>query len=136
VRAQLTSALGDVLSRDDIEQAIARRLDSSPELVREMSRQLDEGELSLDTPMSSRDGAHITLLSFLPDGGADPEAQLGDAERDERVKNIVAGVAARLTPSQRYVLERRVYAEDPETSNPSAASSGSRGSACVKSKSP
>jgi RNA polymerase sigma-32 factor len=112
-RAQLASAFGDQLSEDDIDAALAHRFQSSPERVRDMSRLLEQGDASLDA--QSTNGRGPTTLQLLHDANDDQETRLADSEVEHVVRRRMAAAVDRLSSRERIILERRLYADEPET---------------------
>ena len=112
-RARWTSALGGQLSAGEIDDELARHFNSSAQQLADMSLLLDQGDAWLDAKASPDQGA--TPLGRLREGGDNQEDRVGDSELATVVRRRLSAVAARLTPKERYVLWRRLYAEEPET---------------------
>jgi RNA polymerase sigma-32 factor len=72
-------------------------------------------DLSLDTPLGG--GGEATHLDSLGDLKAGQEEVLADAEENSIVKGDVKNALALLNEKEKYVIEKRVMAEEPESLN-------------------
>lgn len=113
-RAKITAALGAGANESDVEELLARRFGTTPERIRDMTGRLDGKDLSLDAA-AYRDGA-VSALDLLPDDGAEgQEDRAARTERDDRVRDRVAGLMRGLTPRERYILSKRLLTDEAET---------------------
>jgi RNA polymerase sigma-32 factor len=111
-RAQLVSALGHTLSSDEIDALLARRFDTPQALVREMTTNLEQRDLSLDAPLP--DGT-TTRLQLLPGGEGDQEARVVDDERDQLVRETLRALRPALNEREQYIVDERLCSDEPET---------------------
>jgi RNA polymerase sigma-32 factor len=111
-RAQLVSALGHTLSADEIDDILARRLDAPRALVREMTANLEQRDVSLDAPLP--DGT-TTRMQLLPSGAGDQEMRVVDDQRDQIVRERLRALTPALSPREQYIVQQRLSSDEPET---------------------
>jgi RNA polymerase sigma-32 factor len=107
-RARLRSQLGD---GEACVQALAERLNLTPERVRSMLERLDAPDVSLDRPRFG-DGTS-TLLDQLATG-SDPEQALTESTIRGAVGKAMSEALSCLDARERYVVERRLLADSSE----------------------
>ena len=111
-RARVTSALGATAAPDEIEQIVARNLDSSRKHVAEMIANLDRRDVSLDAPLTV-DGPN-TRVTMLVRESEGHEGELARIEREEVVRDKVGAIEPGLPPRERYLLRHRLLSDEPE----------------------
>lgn len=61
------------------------------------------------------DGGKTSYLDLLPSGAPSQEDVMADAEEAEDLQELAGEAMTRLTEKERFVLEKRVMADDPLT---------------------
>jgi RNA polymerase sigma-32 factor len=107
-RARLTTLHGE---GESCENALAQRLGLSRERVQAMMHRLDASDVSLDAPLHGDSPG--TLLDQLP-VASDPESRLDEARFHDELGAIIATALGCLDTRERYIVERRFLAEEPE----------------------
>ena len=72
-----------------------------------------QGDCSLNAEIPGSDGA--TALESLADDRLNQEELLADLQENRNLKQKVAEVVTRLNEKERYIIERRVTADEPMT---------------------
>lgn len=90
----------------------ALALNVSDREVAEMEQRL-QGDSSLDAELSYGDG--ITALEGLADERMNQEALLGEYQENQQLQQKVAQAVAVLNEKERFIIERRITADDPLT---------------------
>jgi RNA polymerase sigma-32 factor len=108
---QAKNAIRSMTGADDLE-ATALTLDVKESEVEEMGARL-RGECSLDAEI--RDGDGYTLLESLADERENQEELLAARQEDELLKKGVTKALATLNEKERFIVEKRVTADDPMT---------------------
>ncbi|GFE61595.1 RNA polymerase sigma factor RpoH [Geobacter sp. AOG2] len=101
--------LGD--GEDDV-HATALSLNVTDQEVVEMEQRL-HGEASLDAEISGGDG--FTLLENLADDRKNQEEALSEFQEGQQLRQQVAHAVAGLNEKERYIVEKRISADDPMT---------------------
>lgn len=93
---------------------VAERLAVSERSVTEMRKRLHSRDASLDTPV--HDDADRRFAETLPSAGPSPETAFADAEVVAETRARVPGLlAAALDDRERYILDLRLFQDDPWT---------------------
>ncbi len=93
---------------------LASALSVTEEEIDEMDARLAARDFFLDAQIDG-DGGATTYLEMLPSADPTQEESLGEAEEGESLKSIAAEAMKGLTEKERFVLERRVMADEPMT---------------------
>ena len=101
--------LGD--GEDDV-HATAMSLNVSDQEVVEMEQRL-HGEASLDAEFPGEDG--FTLLENLADDRQNQEEALSELQEQRQLRQQVARAVAGLNEKERFIVEKRVSADEPMT---------------------
>jgi RNA polymerase sigma-32 factor len=109
-RARIASSVGEV---PDLDARLAARFGTTQERVRAMASRLDGKDRSLDTPRFGE--GHVTALDQIADESAGIEERCAGAEQDHLVRRRVACAMKSLTPRERYIVDRRLLADDAQT---------------------
>lgn len=109
---QAQNAIRSMTGGDDDLPAMAQSLDVSEEDVTEMALRL-QGEVSLDAEL--RDGEALTVLDGLADQRPNQEELLGECQEREQLRRQVADAVSMLGEKERFVVERRITADEPLT---------------------
>ncbi len=113
-RALLQSSLGNSVSETDMEALLARRFGTTPERIRDMTGRLGHKDASLnDTAYRDSDVQAIDLV--MDETTEDIEDHAGRTEVDAQVRSRLTSVMPRLSDRERYILERRLLADDDVT---------------------
>lgn len=113
-RALLQSSLGNSVSETDMEALLARRFGTTPERIRDMTGRLGHKDASLnDTAYRDSDVQAIDLV--MDESTEDIEDHAGRTEVDAQVRSRLSSVMPRLSDRERYILERRLLADDDVT---------------------
>jgi RNA polymerase sigma-32 factor len=113
-RAKITSALGGAAAESQVEELLAKRFNTTPERIRDMTGRLDGKDQSLDAA-AFRDGG-ATALDLLPDDVSEgQEDRAVRVERDDRVRDRLQCLMRGLTPRERYILSKRLLADEADT---------------------
>jgi len=96
---------------DDLHSA-ALSLNVSDKEFAEMEQRL-QGECFLDAEIAGTDG--VTVLESLADERDNQETQLAELQEGDLLKRQIAQVVSALNEKERFIVERRVTADDPLT---------------------
>jgi RNA polymerase sigma-32 factor len=96
---------------NDVHSA-AVALNVSDKEVAEMDQRL-QGDYSLDAELSYGDG--LTALEGLADERMNQEDLLAECQENQQLQQKVAQVVAVLNEKERYIIERRITADEPMT---------------------
>jgi RNA polymerase sigma-32 factor len=99
---------------DPTAETIAKRLNVPADDVVQMERRLAAGDMSLDTPAHSEEGAPSRLDLLTSRGGAVDEA-LADAQVNALVREKIHEFGERLTGKDAQIFNERMLAEEPRT---------------------
>lgn len=108
---QAKSAIKSVLGHDNLQEA-AIALDVKESEAREMDQRM-RGEYSLDAELEA--GSGLTMLDSLPDERRSQEELLSDHQEAAILQKEIATAMEKLNEKERYIIEHRVAAEEPET---------------------
>jgi RNA polymerase sigma-32 factor len=108
---QAKNAIKSILGHDNLQEA-ALTLDVKEAEVIEMDQRL-RGECSLDAELDAGEG--LTMLDSLADERKNQEEMLGDYQEAAILQREVGKALARLNEKERYIIEQRVAAEEPQT---------------------
>lgn len=108
---QTKNAIKNVLGSDDLHET-ALSLDVKESEVMEMEQRM-HGEYSLDAATPGSDGG--TLLESIADERSSQEELLAEHQESVRLQREVAQALGSLNEKERYVIERRVTADEPLT---------------------
>jgi RNA polymerase sigma-32 factor len=108
---QAKSAIKNLLGSDDLHET-ALALDVKEADVSEMEQRL-RGESSLDAELVGSDG--LTMLESIADERQNQEEQLADHQEAALLQRQVGQALAQLNEKERFIMERRVAAEEPLT---------------------
>lgn len=106
------SAIRRLSGGEDDLHATAQILDVTDREVSEMEQRL-QGEFSLDAEIPGSDG--LTVLEGLVDDRMNQEELLSEFQESTQLKTQVAQAVATLNDKERYVVERRITADEPMT---------------------
>ncbi|TWJ18070.1 RNA polymerase sigma factor RpoH [Geobacter argillaceus] len=108
---QAKNAIKNALGSDDLHET-ALTLDVKESEVVEMEQRM-HGEYSLDAAIEGRDGG--TLLDSIADERLSQEELLAEHQESVRLQREITQALGMLNEKERYIIERRVTAEDPLT---------------------
>jgi RNA polymerase sigma-32 factor len=108
---QAKQAIINMTGEGDL-HAAAITLDVKDSEAQEMEQRL-RGELSLDVAMLEGEGT--TFLESLPDARQNQEEMLADYQENVQLEQEVASALQNLNEKERFVIERRVTADNPMT---------------------
>lgn len=108
---QAKNAIRNMTGAEDME-ATALTLDVTESEVVEMGERM-RGEYSLDAEIPDGDG--YTLLEGLADDRRNQEELLADHEEHALLKKEITAAMGNLNEKERFIIERRVTADDPMT---------------------
>jgi RNA polymerase sigma-32 factor len=106
------SALLRMGEGEENSHSAALALNVSDKEVAEMEQRL-QGDYSLDAELACGDG--LTALEGLADERLNQEALLGEYQESKQLQQQVAKAVAVLNEKERFVVERRITADDPLT---------------------
>ncbi len=113
-RAKITAALGAGANESDVEERLAKKFNTSPERIRDMTGRLEAKDMSLDSA-AYRDGS-ASALELLPDDHSEcQDDRYERMQRDQIVRSRVHGLQEALTPREKYILSRRLLCDEQET---------------------
>lgn len=98
---------------EDVYSEIARELDVPDSQVAEMDRIMSKKDLSLDANVKG-DAKH-TYLDTLGDGSSDQEQFVENSQTRPLLKRKIEEALENLKDRERYIIERRILADSPET---------------------
>ncbi|HEY3309992.1 MAG TPA: RNA polymerase sigma factor RpoH [Desulfuromonadaceae bacterium] len=96
---------------DDL-HATAQVLDVSEREVSEMEQRL-QGEFSLDSEIPGSEG--LTVLESLVDNRMNQEELLSELQENKQLQTQVAQAVSILNEKERFIVDRRITADDPMT---------------------
>jgi len=108
---QAKNAIRNMIGEDDVPSA-SLSLDVKESEFVEMEQRL-RGDYSLDSEIPSGDG--YTMMEGLADDRMNQEEVLAERQEAAILEKEVSQALTRLNEKERYVIERRVSAEDPMT---------------------
>lgn len=108
---QAKSAIKSMLGHDNLQEA-ALTLDVKESEVIEMDQRM-RGEFSLDAEIDVGEG--LTMLDSLADERKNQEEMLGDHQEASILQREVGKALEKLNEKERYIIEQRVAAEEPQT---------------------
>ncbi len=108
---QAKSAIKNMIGEDDL-PAASLALDVKESEIVEMEQRM-RGDFSLDSEMA--DGEGSTLLDTLADSRMNQEEALAENQEAARLEREISSIMTRLNEKERFVIERRVTAEEPMT---------------------
>jgi RNA polymerase sigma-32 factor len=108
---QAKSAIKSILGHDNLQEA-ALTLDVKESEVIEMDQRM-RGEYSLDAEIDAGEG--LTMLDSLADERKNQEEMLGDHQEAVILQREIGKALEKLNEKERYIIEQRVAAEDPQT---------------------
>jgi RNA polymerase sigma-32 factor len=99
---------------DDSEDALsaAQSLHVSEQEFSEMEQRM-QGDCSLNAEIPGSDG--VTALESLADDRRNQEELLVDFQENRKLQHTVAEVVSRLNEKERYIIEKRITADEPMT---------------------
>ena len=97
---------------DDDSHSAAVALNVSDKEVAEMEQRL-QGDYSLDAELTCGDG--LTALEGLADDRMNQEALLAEYQENRQLQQKVARVVSVLNEKERFIIERRITADEPMT---------------------
>jgi len=109
---QAKSALVGMSDDGDDVLSAAQSLHVSEQEFSEMEQRM-QGDCSLNAEIPGSDGA--TALESLADDRLNQEELLVDFQENQNLKQKVTDVVSRLNEKERYIIERRITADDPMT---------------------
>ncbi|HEY2510801.1 MAG TPA: sigma-70 family RNA polymerase sigma factor, partial [Polyangiaceae bacterium] len=92
-------------------EKLAERFGTSPEKIAVLAQRLDARDVSLDA-QTHEEGT--TLLDSLAAPGPSQEDELANHEQQASISTRVRAALAELDPRERYIVEARMLADDPE----------------------
>jgi len=108
---QAKSAIKSILGHDNLQEA-ALTLDVKESEVIEMDQRM-RGEYSLDAEIDAGEG--LTMLDSLADERKNQEEMLGDHQEAVILQREIGKALEKLNEKERYIIEQRVAAEEPQT---------------------
>jgi len=108
---QAKNAIKSILGHDNLQEA-ALSLDVKESEVIEMDQRM-RGECSLDAEIDAGEG--LTMLDSLADERKNQEELLGDHQEAAILQREVGKALEKLNEKERYIIEQRVAAEEPQT---------------------
>jgi len=109
---QAKTALVEMSSVDENVMSPAESLRVSEQEFTEMEQRM-QGDCSLNAEIPGSDGA--TALESLADDRLNQEELLSDFQEKQDLQQKVAGVVSLLNEKERYIIERRITADEPLT---------------------
>ncbi len=95
---------------------LADRLNVTEQDVVEMDQRLGNDEVSLDAPVPGSDDDKTTRGDrFLPSAAPAADESLGNAELRELFRTKLAAFAEKLNEKEKYIFEKRLIADEPQT---------------------
>jgi len=108
---QAKNAIKSILGHDNLQEA-ALSLDVKESEVLEMDQRM-RGECSLDAELDAGEG--LTMLDSLADERKNQEELLGDHQEATILQREIGKALEKLNEKERYIIEQRVAAEEPQT---------------------
>lgn len=108
---QAKNAIKNLMGNDDSRSA-AEYLDVKESELLEMGQRM-RGEFSLDAELGDENGA--TMLETLADDRLNQEELLGELQENRELSREIGRAVATLNEKERFIIEKRVTADDPLT---------------------
>lgn len=109
---QAKSSLIDLAGNEDSGQSAAESLHVSEQEFAEMEQRM-QGDCSLNAEIPGSDG--ITALESLADDRLNQEEMLANLQENQNLQQVVAEVVGRLNEKERFIIEKRITADEPMT---------------------
>jgi RNA polymerase sigma-32 factor len=109
---QSKSALYEVEDSGEDLQSAAQSLHVTEQEFSEMEQRM-RGDCSLNAEIPGSDG--VTALESLVDDRLNQEDLLVDFQENQNLQQTVADVVSRLNEKERYIIEKRITADEPMT---------------------
>jgi RNA polymerase sigma-32 factor len=109
---QAKGAIAEMSDNGEDVLSAAQSLHVSEQEFSEMEQRM-RGDCSLNAEIPGGDGA--TALEFLADGRLNQEELLVDCQENQNLQQKVAEVVSQLNEKERYIIERRITADEPMT---------------------
>jgi RNA polymerase sigma-32 factor len=109
---QAKSSLMDLAGNEDRGQSAAESLHVSEQEFAEMEQRM-QGDCSLNAEIPGSDG--ITALESLADDRLNQEEMLANLQENQNLQQVVAEVVGRLNEKERFIIEKRITADEPMT---------------------
>lgn len=93
-------------------EKLASRFGTTPEKISLLAQRLDARDLSLD--MQVHDEGTATVLDTMASPMPSQEERFLASERDDVIESRVRAAVAELDPRERFIVEVRIMADDPE----------------------
>jgi RNA polymerase sigma-32 factor len=93
-------------------EKLAVRFGTTPEKIALLAQRLEARDMSLDVQVHEEGAA--TVLDTLPAPGPSQETMYMDHERKDAIESRVRAAVAELDPRERYIVETRIMADDPD----------------------
>ncbi len=103
----------DVDTRQDDVSKLAGRINVTEDEVVDMAARLKSRDLSLDELLG--DSSRDSFADTLRDDDADQERELLERQENEMLKRWVGEAVDRLNPREKYIVEKRILSDEPET---------------------
>jgi RNA polymerase sigma-32 factor len=94
---------------------LAERLNVTEQDVVEMDQRLSHDELSLDAPLRDDDDKATRADRFVPSGQQGADETLGNEELKATFKTHLDEFAKTLNEKERYIFEKRLISDEPQT---------------------
>jgi RNA polymerase sigma-32 factor len=94
---------------------LAERLNVTEQDVVEMDQRLSHDELSLDAPLREDDDKGTRADRFVPSGQIGADESLGNEELKATFKTHLDEFAKTLNEKERYIFEKRLISDEPQT---------------------
>ncbi|MCL5123511.1 MAG: RNA polymerase factor sigma-32 [Deltaproteobacteria bacterium] len=92
---------------------LADRINVTEDEVIDMAARLKSRDLSLDEMLG--DSSRDSFADTLRDDSADQELELANRQELENLRKWVEEAVERLNPRERYIVEKRILSDEPET---------------------
>ncbi len=112
LRREKAKIMTSELDPTEVNRALAKKLNLTPEKVAVLGDRLEARDLSLDLP--SREDGTQTILDTLTSAAPSQEERLSDAERAGKLKTSVQDAITDLDPRERFIVEVRIMADAPD----------------------
>jgi RNA polymerase sigma-32 factor len=96
-------------------EIVAKRLNVPQDEVVQMDRRLASSDLSLDAPVTGREGSSISRVELLPMRSRGADDQLADEQLETLMRDKLIVFGSKLSGKEAKIFNERLIADEPRT---------------------
>ena len=112
LRRERARVMAETNDAGEAMEKLAVRFGTTPEKIALMAQRLETRDLSLDAPV--REEGSTTVLDTIASPTASQEDRFLAHERKDAIESRVRAAVAELDPRERYIVETRMMADEPD----------------------